>query len=57
MNDNIKVDLENVSADAFSKALKGLGLNLFVRQIAPYFDFLKEVFDMQAYQATNDFAI
>ena len=54
---SIKDDLENVSADAFGKALKGLGLNLFVRQIAPYFDFLKEVFDMQAYQVTNDFAI
>ena len=57
MIDNIKDDLENVSAETVSKALKGLGLNLIVRQIAPYVDFLKEVFDMQAYQATNDFAI
>ena len=48
MVDNIKVDLENVSANALGKALKGLGLNLVVRQIAPYVDLLKEVFDMQA---------
>ena len=33
-----------------------MGLNLIVTQIAPYVDFLKEVFDMQAYQVTNDFA-
>ena len=46
MIDNIKVDLENVSADAFGKTLKGLGPNLIVRQISPYVDFLKEVFDM-----------
>ncbi len=36
---SIKDDLENVSADAFGKALKGLGLNLIVRQIAPHVDF------------------
>ena len=46
MIDKIKDDLENVSADAFGKALKGLGPNFVVRQIALYIDFLKKVFDM-----------
>ena len=54
---SIKDDLENVSADAFGKALKGLGLNLIVRQIAPHVDFLKEVFDVQEYQVASDFAL
>ena len=54
MIDNIKDDLENVSADAFGKALKRLGLNFIVRKIAHYVVFLKEVFDVQAYQVTND---
>lgn len=51
MIDNIKDDLENVSAETVSKALKGLGLNLIVRQIAPYVDFFERVFDMQAYKS------
>ena len=46
MLDNVKDNLENVSADAFGKALKGLGLNLVLRQIALYIDFFKKAFDM-----------
>ena len=44
MIDNIKDDLENVSAETVSKALKGLGLNLIVRQIATYVDFFERGF-------------
>ena len=51
MIDNIKYDLENVSAETVSYAYKELGLNLIVRQIAPYVDFFERVFDMQAYKS------
>ena len=44
MIDSIKDDLENVSAETVSKALKELGLNLIVRQIAPYVDFFEKGF-------------
>lgn len=57
MIDNFKNDLKNVSTVACGKASKGLGLNLIIKHIAPYVDFLKEVYDIQAYQVINDFAI
>ena len=57
MIDKAFKDLETINADAFGKVLKGLGLNLIVSDIALHVDFLTEIFDMQAYQATGDFAI
>ncbi|MEP1536170.1 MAG: VOC family protein [Paracoccaceae bacterium] len=51
------MDYENTDADSFGRSLKGIGLNLLVRDILTSCAFLKTVFNMESHQATADFAI
>ncbi len=51
------MDLNTVGAEAFGASLKGIGLNLLVRNVKETVAFLETVFGMNAHQATDDFAI
>ncbi len=51
------MDYETVDAPEFGASLRGLGLNILVRDVAREVAFLTEVFGMQAFQPTADFAI
>jgi predicted enzyme related to lactoylglutathione lyase len=51
------MDYKTVDADTFGRSLRGIGLNLLVRDITRTTRFLKAVFDLTAHQATKDFAI
>ena len=51
------MDHETVDADSFGRSLKGIGLNLLVRDVRASCAFLKTVFNMESHQATADFAI
>ena len=51
------MDLETVKADAFGASLRGIGLNVLVRDVKRQAAFLTGVFGMTAHQLTRDFAI
>lgn len=51
------VDYETVGAEDFGASLRGIGLNLLVRDVGREVAFLQAVFEMQAFQPTADFAI
>lgn len=51
------MDYDTVSAEEFGASLKGLGLNLLVRDVLKTASFLQDVFGMKAFQSTADFAI
>lgn len=51
------MDYETVSAEDFGKSLRGIGLNILVRDVARTCAFLKAVFGLQAHRASVDFAI
>ena len=51
------MDYETVDAETFGAALRGIGLNLLVRDVKAECSFLEAVFGMSCYQATDDFAI
>ncbi|WP_299143796.1 glyoxalase [uncultured Tateyamaria sp.] len=51
------MDYETIDADSFGRNLRGIGLNLLVRDVGAQVTFLETVFDMQAHQPTADFAI
>ena len=51
------MDYETVDADSFGRSLRGLGLNLLVRDVQAEVAFLDAVFGMAAHQVTADFAI
>jgi predicted enzyme related to lactoylglutathione lyase len=51
------MDYETVEAGAFGRSLKGLGLNLLVRDVPGECAFLAAVFGMRSHQASADFAI
>lgn len=51
------MDYDSVNAETFGASLKGIGLNLLVRDVLAEVTFLTEVFGMTAYQPTADFAI
>ena len=51
------MDYETADADSFGRSLKGIGLNLLVRDVRASCAFLKTVFNMESHQATADFAI
>ena len=51
------MDYETADADSFGRSLKGIGLNLLVRDVHASCAFLKTVFNMESHQATADFAI
>lgn len=51
------MDYETVSADDFGKSLRGIGLNLLVRDVRATSAFLQSVFDMGVHRLSADFAI
>ncbi|MGJ8557683.1 MAG: glyoxalase, partial [Sulfitobacter geojensis] len=51
------MDYETIGAEDFGASLRGIGLNLLVREVAAQIDFLETVFDMKSFQPTADFAI
>ena len=51
------IDLDTVDPDTFGAGLRGIGLNLLVRDVPAQVAMLGDVFDMRAFQPTADFAI
>ena len=51
------MDFETVSAEDFGQNLRGIGLNLLVRDVRGTAAFLVSVFGMQAHRLSDDFAI
>jgi len=51
------MEYETIKADAFGRSLKGIGLNLLVRDVPGECAFLGSVFGIEAHQVTADFAI
>ncbi|MBV1897236.1 MAG: glyoxalase [Rhodobacteraceae bacterium] len=51
------MDYETVKADAFGRSLRGIGLNLLVRDVIAQCTFLHAVFGLESHQVTSDFAI
>ncbi len=51
------MDYESISAGDFGRGLKGIGLNILVRDVKSLARFLVDVFGMKAFQPTADFAI
>ena len=51
------MDYETVSAEDFGKSLRGIGLNLLVRDVEATAAFLKEIFDVGVHRLSKDFAI
>ena len=51
------MDYNTVSAEDFGASLRGIGLNLLVRDVTEQVAFLQDLFGMAAFQPTADFAI
>jgi predicted enzyme related to lactoylglutathione lyase len=51
------MDYETVSAEDFGKSLRGIGLNLLVRDVMATAEFLREVFEVGVHRLSKDFAI
>ena len=51
------MDYGSVDAETFGRGLKGIGLNLLVRDVSAQIAFLETVFGMASHQPTSDFAI
>ncbi|MBM1689553.1 VOC family protein [Sulfitobacter geojensis] len=51
------MDYETIGAEDFGASLRGIGLNLLVRDVATQIAFLETVFAMKPFQPTADFAI
>ena len=51
------MDYDTIGAEDFGASLRGIGLNLLVRDVGREVAFLQAVFGMQAFQPTADFAI
>ena len=51
------MDYETVSAEDFGKSLRGIGLNLLVRDVRATSGFLEAVFDVGVHRLSDDFAI
>ncbi|SPH24141.1 hypothetical protein DEA8626_03190 [Defluviimonas aquaemixtae] len=51
------MDYETVKAEDFGRSLKGMGLNLLVRDVRRLAAFLEGVFGMTAHRLSADFAI
>ena len=51
------MDYNSIDADRFGRSLRGIGLNLLVRDVGAEVAFLQAVFGMTAHQPTADFAI
>lgn len=53
----VRMDYENTDADSFGRSLRGIGINLLVRDVPAEIAFLETVFAMKGYQVSKDFAI
>lgn len=51
------MDYETVGAEEFGASLKGIGVNILVRDVLATCAFLETVFELQCHQKTADFAI
>lgn len=51
------MDYESIGAEEFGASLRGIGINLLVRDVGAEVAFLETVFGMKAFQPTADFAI
>ena len=51
------MDYDTIGAEDFGASLRGIGLNLLVRDVGAQVAFLEQVFGMKAFQPTADFAI
>ena len=51
------MDYDTVDADSFGRTLRGIGLNLLVRDVKAETAFLETVFGLKRHQITSDFAI
>jgi predicted enzyme related to lactoylglutathione lyase len=51
------MDYETVKAAEFGASLKGIGLNMLVRDVKAHCAMLETVFGMKCHQVTDDFAI
>ncbi|MGB5864291.1 MAG: glyoxalase [Sulfitobacter sp.] len=51
------MEYDTIGAPEFGAGLRGMGLNLLVRDVLAQVAFLEHVFSMKAHQATPDFAI
>lgn len=51
------MEFETVSPEDFGRGLKGIGLNLLVRDVTALAGFLTDVFGMSAHRLSKDFAI
>ena len=51
------MDFETVDADSFGRSLRGIGLNLVVRDVKAECAFLETVFGMKSHRVSADFAI
>lgn len=51
------MDFETVSPEDFGRSLRGIGLNILVRDVAAELAFLKDVFGLGSYRVSRDFAI
>lgn len=51
------MNYEDTTPEAFGASLRGIGLNLLVRDVPRQVAFLEDVFGMRAFQPTADFAI
>jgi predicted enzyme related to lactoylglutathione lyase len=51
------MDYETISPEAFGASLRGLGLNILVRDMTEELHFLTETFGMTAHRISADFAI
>lgn len=51
------MDYDTVGAGAFGKSLRGMGVNLLVRDVKAQVAFLETVFGMKPHQTSEDFAI
>ncbi len=52
-----RMEYETVSPEEFGASLRGIGLNLLVRDVRALCAVLETVFDMKAHRVTADFAI
>ncbi|KIC36044.1 glyoxalase [Leisingera sp. ANG-M7] len=51
------MDYQTVDADSFGRSLRGIGINLLVRDVPAEVSFLETVFAMKGHQVSKDFAI
>lgn len=51
------MDYETADAPSFGTSLTGMGLNILVRDVRQHVEFLTCVFDMNAHQVSDNFAI